>query len=765
MIRFRADIEGLRAVAVLLVIFDHLSFRGFQGGFIGVDVFFVISGYLITSLLVAEYAEKAMEPRRRGIGSISIGGFYLRRARRILPAALAVIAAVLIAARMLLNSLRVAQVQHDAWWAALFGSNINFIRQSSNYFTAGLASSSPFRHYWSLAVEEQFYLVWPALLLVITAFHGLRVRSTHISWRRRLGIGLVVIFAASFIWSVHDTATNPASAYFSTLTRAWELALGALIAVATTQATRLGRRVAAAASFAGVGLLLIGCVVIDANSAFPGYIALLPTLGAGLLIVAGLTNAPPLPNRALSIPPMRFVGRISYSFYLWHWPIIVFAVALYPHASTQLPTRFGILVLTFVIATVSYYAIERPFRKLSLRGDSDWADRFFERIERGWKSAGFAIAALGGAALLGGLFVFAEHAGGGDQTALAGTGSGAAVSHAAALPHALPHRPFARTATRKTPASARAGKSSTYDQLLAHWQSRVRQSVHITDLPPSLQPLPDHLTEVPRPCQIYRLAIVAHEQECAWGNPNARYVAAITGDSHGGMWLTTLEGALNAQQWALHPFTRSWCGWSGGSEFVYSASERSANRDCPELQQQTVRELKRIHPDLLILSEYGVHTDQQMSDALSQLTHVAKHVVVLGHTPEIPSFITCLQGASQISACSGQLDQKALSDVAAEQRVASLFNVPFIDTTPWFCTGVTCPSVIDGAPAFVDGNHITAAIAPRLIPLLRAALKQDGALSLTSSAHSPSIGLAAIQKALKPQLEREQAPQQLARNP
>ena len=173
-IRFRADIEGLRAVAVLLVIFDHLAFRGFDGGFIGVDVFFVISGYLITSLLAAEYADKA--EARRGRGSISISHFYLRRARRILPAALAVIVAILVASHLLLNSLRIQQVQRDAVWAALFGSNINFIRQANDYFAAGLTTSSPFNHYWSLAVEEQFYFVWPVLfLLVATCARGLAI--------------------------------------------------------------------------------------------------------------------------------------------------------------------------------------------------------------------------------------------------------------------------------------------------------------------------------------------------------------------------------------------------------------------------------------------------------------------------------------------------------------------------------------------------------------------------------------------------------------
>jgi peptidoglycan/LPS O-acetylase OafA/YrhL len=421
-IRFRADIEGLRAVAVLLVIFNHLGFRGFRGGFIGVDVFFVISGYLITSLLAAEYeARRAAGPSR---GSVSILGFYLRRARRILPAALAVTVAIVVGARLLLNSLRVEQVQHDALWATLFGSNVNFIRQASNYFEAGFATSSPFRHYWSLAVEEQFYFVWPTLFLLIVGRHGLRIGGRRLGWRARLGAGLMAIGIGSFVWSVLDTGTSPASAYFSTFTRAWELALGALIGVATTRATAISSRQALAAAWAGMAFLIAGCIVIDARSAFPGYVALLPTLGAALVIVAGLTETAPLPNKILAVAPTRFVGRISYSLYLWHWPFLVFAAALYPHTSAKLSTRIEILALTFAVSTLSYYLIERPFRKLPVTVVRSRVARSMDWLE-GTRLA-FGAAVVASAAALGALFVVATHQSS-SETHLAEAGGAPAV--------------------------------------------------------------------------------------------------------------------------------------------------------------------------------------------------------------------------------------------------------------------------------------------------------------------------------------------------
>ena len=368
MIAFRGDVEGLRAVAVLLVVLDHLEVPGFRGGFMGVDVFFVISGYLITSLLAAECAKKA--EAHGGRGSISIPGFYARRARRILPAALTVIVAVVVAGGVLLNELRVAQIRHDAVWAALFGSNVNFIRQATDYSTQGLVDSSPFQHYWSLAVEEQFYLVWPALFLLVTSltFLGGTVR-----WRARVAIAVCAIAAASLAWSIVATERGPVGAYFSTFTRAWELALGALIGITTTSATRFPRPLARAASVAGVALFVAAAVVISDTTPFPGAVALLPTAATALLIVGGITERFPFPNRALCLSPLRFLGRISYSVYLWHWPLVVFAVALYPTVSRTVQMRLLILLVTLAVATLSYYLVERPGRRIGVHGRPDRA--------------------------------------------------------------------------------------------------------------------------------------------------------------------------------------------------------------------------------------------------------------------------------------------------------------------------------------------------------------------------------------------------------
>jgi hypothetical protein len=194
------------------------------------------------------------------------------------------------------------------------------------------------------------------------------------------------------------------------------------------------------------------------------------------------------------------------------------------------------------------------------------------------------------------------------------------------------------------------------------------------------------------------------------------------------MWLATLKGALDPKTWSLHPFSRAWCGWAGGSENI-APEFALQNRDCAALQTQTLAELRKLHVDLLILSESGVRSEEQMLEALGRFAGVAQHVVVLGHTPEVvPNFLRCLGGDTDISSCQGHLSAKDYAKVALERRVAAIFSDPFIDTTPWFCIDLACPPTIDQLPAFTDGSHISAELAPRLIPLLRQSLREAGVL-------------------------------------
>jgi peptidoglycan/LPS O-acetylase OafA/YrhL len=268
---FRPDIEGLRAVAVLAVVLFHAGVLGIRGGYVGVDIFFVLSGFLITGLLLRE---------QQRLGSVSLPAFYARRARRILPAATFVLIATVLATYYLLGTIRGAVTALDGRWTAAFAANLRFAIQGTDYFGRRLAPS-PLQHYWSLAVEEQFYLVWPALLLLTAKVgRGLALRS-------KLAALLAVIVISSFGWSVVETRTDPVWAFFSPFTRAWELGIGGLLALGTTRLRLLPNRLAPWLSWAGLFAVLLSFVLLTGRTAFPGYAAALPVLGTALVVIAG----------------------------------------------------------------------------------------------------------------------------------------------------------------------------------------------------------------------------------------------------------------------------------------------------------------------------------------------------------------------------------------------------------------------------------------------------------------------------------------------
>jgi peptidoglycan/LPS O-acetylase OafA/YrhL len=319
--RYRADIDGLRTLAVFAVVLAHLGVPGFGGGFVGVDIFFVISGFLITGYLIDRATVND--------GKISLREFYFRRARRILPMALAVLIATTVAAWMLFNEVKAGQVATDSYWASLFLANLHLIQLSTDYFNQAFAAS-PVQHYWSLAVEEQFYLFFP-LILIAAIWVSKRMNR---QWLKPVTAVVAAGSVASLVWAIAQGSGVSASAYFSSGTRAYELGIGALLALGLAVSRRsLSPRLAT--PLGAVGLILMGGSIALLSSAvsFPSFWALLPTLGAGLFILAGGTqeNEPqPLINRGFSLKPIVYLGKISFSIYLIHWPLLTFWSQLDP---------------------------------------------------------------------------------------------------------------------------------------------------------------------------------------------------------------------------------------------------------------------------------------------------------------------------------------------------------------------------------------------------------------------------------------------------
>jgi len=359
---YRPDIDGLRAVAVVPVVLYHFGVPGFGGGYVGVDVFFVISGFLITGLIFG-----AMQA-----GRFSLAEFYERRARRILPALFAMIAAAFIAALLLFFPRDLVRFGESAAAAALFGSNIDFWLQAG-YFDAG-AEVKPLLHTWSLAVEEQFYLLFPALLWLAGR-------------RRAVLLACVgVLAAASFALSLWGVGHAPSAAFYLLPFRTWELMLGAALALKAMPAPRTAWQ---SDLLVVGGLALIGVAVFgyDSTTRFPGAAAILPCFGAALVIHAGGEGRI---ARLLAARAVVFVGLISYSLYLWHWPVRVFAGYVWPGASQPF-AKAALIAFSLVLALLSWRFVERPFRARPLG------------IARGRLFAGAGAAMLACLVLAGGL--------------------------------------------------------------------------------------------------------------------------------------------------------------------------------------------------------------------------------------------------------------------------------------------------------------------------------------------------------------------------
>ena len=336
---YRPDIDGLRAVAVLSVLFFHLGLKPFSGGYVGVDVFFVISGYLITSIIVREMRA----------GEFSFVKFYERRIRRIFPSLFVVLAATLIVGAFVYSAADFKAISASAISVTFFFSNLRFWSQAG-YFE-GPSTLQPLLHAWSLSVEEQFYIFFPAVMFAIARW-----------FRSRFTLVLALLLALSFASGVFVMARDSSAAFYFMHLRAWELLTGSLLALRVLP-TRLGRGLRNGFSFAGFATILASVFLFTESTIFPGFSALLPVAGSALIIYGGM-EGDSLVGRVLSLPPLVFVGKISYSLYLWHWPVVVIG----KYYLIRQPTTIDLVAWTaliFLLSVLSWRWIETPFRARS----------------------------------------------------------------------------------------------------------------------------------------------------------------------------------------------------------------------------------------------------------------------------------------------------------------------------------------------------------------------------------------------------------------
>jgi peptidoglycan/LPS O-acetylase OafA/YrhL len=704
--RHRNDLQGLRAVAVLLVALSHAGVSVLKGGYVGVDVFFVLSGFLITGLLLLG----AVDKRR-----VDLRDFYLRRARRILPAAALTLVVTDIVAYRLLNVVRAREAITDSVAAAFFGANIRFAHQGTDYFAQG-QPPSPIQHYWSLAVEEQFYLVWPALLgLVLFGValtrhsrrrraHGHRPRVREAAIRRLL-LAVIVVAVGSLAWSVYETHHQPVAAYFSSFARAWELALGALLAVAGASLARVPALVRRLLGWAGLAGIAASATLFSSSTAFPGYAALLPTVGAALVIAAGLASdgSRLAPGRVLSIAPLRYVGDRSYAFYLWHWPVLVIA-ADYEGHELGLKVKLLLLVGAFALSMFSYAFVENPLRRIK----SQSASALF------WPVSLAAVVFVA---------VFAINAidrknSQAEMAAVAPELSRAGNPTAAAN--------LARIQLKQAAATASAAESGTVLPAVVAAVKAADRGEHLPSVlaPPAPELINDYY-RYPSGCVANALDKTSTSL-CRLGNASAHKTLVVFGDSHAQMWMPAILAMAAHDDWAVIPLVKSGC---TPSTWV-SNKGRSA---CHTWYRWAVGQAVKLGPDVTLIG--GVfdrttpaaaqRTTDGLSDLTSSMSRHSKHVVLIGDPPgEAQEPVDCLLARhATMQSCASAPGRAYLPFYEQVASIADTGGVEFLDTTGWFCSNDLCPMVIGGTIAYRDEHHISSTYATALAVPFRIAFQ------------------------------------------
>ena len=649
--QFLPEIQVLRAVAVMLVVLYHYWPDTLTGGYVGVDAFFVISGYLITSHLLREVDRT---------GTVRLWAFYARRARRLLPAAIVVLVFVSLGTILLLPTDLWTSTAHELAASAFYVQNLWLASKAVTY-SASNDVASPVQHYWSLSAEEQFYVVWPSLIIIscLVARRWLRGRTTT-----SIGGALLLVTVASFAVSVWATQTHRAAAYFITPTRAWEFGAGALVVLLmrswapTPTMARLLR-------WLGLAGLLGSAWFFSNATPFPGYAAALPVIGTAAIIVAGDTGRADPSDLLVRLRPVQWLGDVSYSVYLWHWPLLVFAPYVLRH-NLRTPELVALIVLCLGISGLSKRFVEdamgfwpsltrTPRRTLSVAG------------------AGMLVIVL-----VSGTQVFAAGVRERQTAVLLAGVSGTpcfgapAMENRARCPEALKAMPLAAITKTDAPWAPDPGCRGIGSDL----------------------------------------SVMA----CYWGTGKPSRVVALVGDSHAEHWRGALHRIAKAKNWKIIEM------FAGGCPATYARSvtfERRA-RDgdvCPSWTAKATAELKTLAPDDIITTAFVQQNVFEPAnsgpDGFEQVWRewlAFTRVTVLRDIPAAgnkngPQCLAVNEGKPL--ACSNPRSKVLIDDDMMRAARSMRHEVNLVDLSDYFCDAKRCYAVIGGASVYYDYDHMS----------------------------------------------------------
>jgi peptidoglycan/LPS O-acetylase OafA/YrhL len=769
---FRPDIEGLRGLAVLLVVVFHAGLAA-PGGFIGVDVFFVISGFLITGLLLRE---------RELRGRIDLLAFYARRVRRLLPAAIVVLAVTLPVAYSLYAPLDRAEVLLDGAAAALSVGNVRFAMAAGDYFSS-VITPSPFLHFWSLGVEEQFYLVWPALLLF--AAGGLvAARAIRLS----VGAALAIVFVLSLLASLLLTEIAASWAFYSLPTRAFELAAGGLLAVGAAGVARLPGILVTPAAWLGLVAVGWSAIAFDSSMAFPGYAALVPTLGTVGLIAAGGRRF--APGTLLSLEPLRFLGRISYSLYLWHWPILVLSGLALGFNEPGLIGGSLLIGVSVAVATLSWAFVEEPFR----RGLPAFASPPGRTVFAGSAAILSVVVAANGMAFASNR-ALTEAATSGRPLSAPGLPAGdyaapddplvdneedlgegvdiellpeivlpnptltpprapsaAPISlpedsrpptSARPKPHPTP-TPEPTTAPTTKPRPAATPKPTPAPKVTPRAEPTSVAAPAASPPPPSghalsptVQPaLVDARKDKERIWFERCLADVQHTAPrpgCVYGDKGGSYTIALVGDSHAAHFFPAFEWVAKQNGWRLVVMVKVACTFTDMR--VNNIILKREYTECKSFNEGVVARVNAERVDLtVVVNNRSIFpVDKAENTVAAKAAGVARiiaringRVVLLADNPrsafDVPACLS--SNLHDVRACATGRKKALANHAVIERRVAEQAGVPLIDVAARICVDNPCPAVVDNMIVYRDSHHLTATFARSLGPDLERLLKQ-----------------------------------------
>lgn len=688
----RTDLQGLRALAVGLVMLNH-AFEWPSGGFVGVDIFFVISGFLMTTVLYKEFERT---------GSISLLAFYRRRIRRLIPAAATVIAVTIAVSFVLFTPSRAMNTVWDGLAALFFISNWRFAAQQTDYFMQG-AATSPLQHYWSLSLEEQYYLVWPVTIILI----GFLVARTRAS---RVNAALVTLVITVALYGVSQflTSTNAATAYFITPARLWELSVGATVALCMPLFARVGARLRPPLMLASLGGMILAAAITPSGAGFPA-----PWAAVAVISTAVFIAFPWNPQRSWLNPLdnglLNYLGDISYSLYLWHFPAIILIAEAFRGMPGENTIQPGVLALmvSVALAAFSYRFVEETVRH------SRWLEPKKRRGSAS-KSGTFAIGAV----------------------ALATVAAVAFSLVVDSIPRSTTSGPDAATSSPDASKAPSDGQS-----VLKAYSTSIRTALAANEWPAELKPSIDTV-----------MGGYAHDEQthacgsapypgvdaCTWGSPDAPVSVVMVGDSTSIAYTPMIRSLVDASNGQLRATTFALysCLFA---DVTRESPDPAAKRNCAGRNEMALAEIAKLKPTYLFVT--NVLTDLKVEDGtdltakkyqegleryLARVAPDVGKVVMLTPSPNEVNLMKCYSPRVSPKQCVSHTQPTWKSLGHAERKAVATVDGVWIDTRPVFCSGDSCPPFSDGIIVRFDSTHITDEYSIHAAPGISALLEIAG---------------------------------------